>query len=124
MRNAEWGMRNRCTSVRATDVLQFRIPRSECRILSLAVKHGRLFGAPWRSEAKMLVRGSRGAAAARRARQEAALHEKRLAHLLPRAGDLAHNPRDGGEPDGPAPQPLHGRLEGAGVHVVEAQLRP
>src|SRR3989442_4120097 len=82
MRNAEWGMRNRCTSVRATDVLQFRIPRSEFRILSLAVKHGRLFGAPWRSEAKMLVRGSRGAATARRARQEAALHEKRLVHFF------------------------------------------
>src|SRR3989442_7334284 len=99
MRNAEWGMRNRCTSVRATDVLQFRIPRSEFRILSLAVKHGRLFGAPWRSEAKMLVRGSRGAAAARRARQEAALHEKRLLHLPQRAGELAHIRRDRGQAD-------------------------
>src|SRR3989442_14227799 len=104
MRNAEWGMRNRCTSVRATDVLQFRIPRSEFRILSLAVKHGRLFGAPRRSEAKMLVRGSRGAAAARRARQEAALHEKRLVHLLQRAGVLALNPRRGGRPVRPGLQ--------------------
>src|SRR2546426_11022860 len=109
MRNAEWGMRNRCTSVRATDVLQFRIPRSEFRILSLAVKHGRLFGAPWRSEAKMLARGSRGAAAARRARQEAALHEKRLGHLLQPAGILAPSPPAGGGPPGAAPERLRDR---------------
>src|SRR2546428_9234967 len=110
MRNAEWGMRNRCTSVRATDVLQFRIPRSECRILSLAVKHGRLFGAPRRSEAKMLVRGSRGAAAARRARQEAALHEKRLVHFLQRARILAHSPPGGGGAHRAPLELLHGPL--------------
>ena len=59
----------------------------------------------------MLVRGSSGAAAARRAGQEAALHEKRLVHLFERTGILAHGGGDGREPDGPHAQTIPMALE-------------
>jgi len=47
----------------------------------------------------MSVRGSRGAPAAWRAREEALLHEERLVHFLERARILTHGGSDGGEPD-------------------------
>src|SRR2546425_4796828 len=119
MRSAECGVDPRATERRATISSALRTPHSA---FGSAVEHRRLLCAPGRSEAKMLVRGSRGAAAARRARQEAALHEKRLVHFLQRAGILAHSRRDGGEPDGPALELLDDRLEDAAVHVVEPEL--
>src|SRR5213078_2210074 len=55
------------------------------------------FSAPGRSESEMPVRGPRGASAARRAGEEALLHEERLVHLLERARVLAHGGGDGRE---------------------------
>src|SRR5439155_6039957 len=80
MWNSECGMEGRAS-----------IPHSAFRIPHLsAVKHRRLFRAPWGRKAEMLVRARRGAAAARRAGQEPLLHEERLVHFLQRSGILAH----------------------------------
>src|SRR5256712_10380791 len=84
VRNVECGTRSaQWMCVWANSAL--RTPRSE-----LAVKHRRLFSAAGRREAKMPVRGYRGDAAARRAREEALLHQERLGHLLERPPVLAH----------------------------------
>src|SRR2546428_8470289 len=84
VRNVECGTRSaQWMCVWANSAL--RTPRSE-----LAVKHRRLFSAAGRSEAKMPVRGYRGDAAARRAREEALLHQERLVHFLERPPGLAH----------------------------------
>ena len=64
------------------------IPHSEFRIPRSAVKHRRLFSAAGRREAKMPVRGYRGDAAARRARDEADLEQERLDDLFERAALL------------------------------------
>src|SRR5256885_14142529 len=91
MRNGECGMDVRASERRTYFNSAFRIPHSP-----LAVKHRRLFSAPGRRESEMSVRGSRGAAAAWRAGEEALLHEERLAHLLQRARVLAHRGGGGG----------------------------
>src|SRR5438445_6200360 len=72
MRNGECGMDVRASERRTYFNSAFRIPHSP-----LAVKHRRLFSAPGRRESEMSVRGSRGAAAAWRAGEEALLHEER-----------------------------------------------
>src|SRR2546422_10464701 len=83
VRNVECGMRSaQWMCVWANSAL--RTPRSE-----LAVKHRRLFSAAGRREAKVPVRGYRGDAAARRAREEALLHQERLVHPLGRPRGLA-----------------------------------
>src|SRR5256885_15286759 len=97
MRNGECGMDVRASERRTYFNSAFRIPHSP-----LAVKHRRLFSAPGRRESEMSVRGSRGAAAAWRAGEEALLHEERLVHFLERGPILA--PRGGGC-GGPAPCP-------------------
>src|SRR3989442_12445429 len=97
MRNVECGMRNGRAGVDSA----FRTPHS-----ALALKHRRLFSAPGRRESEMSVRGSRGAPAAWRAREEALLHEERLVHLLPRAPVLPPRGGDGGEPGPSTPQLL------------------
>src|SRR5438552_3268959 len=104
-----------------TPDLRIRNPKSAIRNC-LPVEDRLLVRGSGRSEPKMLVRGSSGAAAARRAGQEAALHEKRLVHLFERTGILAHGGGDGREPDGPAFELLDDRLEDPAVHVVEPEL--
>src|SRR2546425_9705205 len=116
VRNVECGMRSaQWMCVWANSAL--RTPRSE-----LAVKHRRLFSAAGRREAKMPVRGYRGDAAARRAREEALLHQERLVHLLERPPVLAH----GGAPRLQAPRAalalLDDRPHDARGPVVEAAL--
>src|SRR3989442_8462178 len=96
MRNVECGMRNGRAGVDSA----FRTPHS-----ALALKHRRLFSAPGRRESEMSVRGSRGAPAAGRAREEALLHEERLVHFLQRAPVPTPRGGGGGEPH-PAPPPL------------------
>src|SRR3989475_11980580 len=83
VRNVECGMRSaQWMCVWANSAL--RTPRSE-----LAVKHRRLFSAAGGREAKMPVRGYRGDAAARRAREEALLHQGRLVNPRVRPRVLA-----------------------------------
>src|SRR2546425_7621894 len=101
MRNGECGMDVRASERRTYFNSAFRIPHSP-----LAVKHRRLFSAPGRRESEMSVRGSRGAAAAWRAGEEALLHEERLVHFLERARILAHGGGGGGGPRPATPQTL------------------
>src|SRR2546428_10833540 len=91
MRNGECGMDVRASERRTYFNSAFRIPHSP-----LAVKHRRLFSAPGRRESEMSVRGSRGAAAAWRAGEEALLHEERLEHLPERGPGPAHGGGEGG----------------------------
>src|SRR5437868_13242368 len=112
MWNSECGMEGRAS-----------IPHSAFRIPHLsAVKHGRLVRASGRREAEMLVRACRGAAAARRARQEPLLHQERLVHFFERAGVLPHGGGDGGESHRAPVELLDDRLEDTPVHVVETEL--
>src|SRR6267143_4968665 len=104
-----------------TPDLRIRNPKSAIRNC-LPVEDGLLVRGPGRDEAEVLVRGSRGAAAARRASQKATLHEERLVYLLEGAGILAHRRGDSGEPDGPALELLDDRLQDPAVHVVEPEL--
>src|SRR2546422_196614 len=113
MRNVECGMRNGRAGVDSA----FRTPHS-----ALALKHRRLFSAPGRRESEMSVRGSRGAPAAWRAREEALLHEERLVHFLERARILTHGGGDGGEPDRSTLELLDDGLQDPAVHVVEPEL--
>src|SRR2546426_11920095 len=113
VRNVEWGVRNGRAGVNSA----FRIPHS-----ALAVDHRRLFRAPGRHEAKMLVRARRGAPPARRAGEEALLHEERLVHLLQRAPVLAHGGGDGGEAHRPPLEPLDDGLQDPAAHLVAAEL--
>src|SRR5256884_8703222 len=114
MWNSECGMEGRAS-----------IPHSAFRIPHLsAVKHRRLFRAPWGRKAEMLVRARRGAAAARRAGQEPLLHEERLVHFLQRSGILAPRGGDrGGAPRG-APAPRRDGLWDPPRPVVEGRIRP
>src|SRR2546428_1493780 len=118
VRNVECGTRSaQWMCVWANSAL--RTPRSE-----LAVKHRRLFSAAGRSEAKMPVRGYRGDAAARRAREEALLHQERLVHFLERPRVLAPGGAHRLQAPGTAPQLFAGRLQDAGVPVVEPRPVP
>src|SRR5438128_10201470 len=119
MRNAECGMWNggRAVERRGPFNSAFRIPHS-----ALAVEHRRLFRAPRRREPKVLIRGSRSAAAAGGAGQETALHEERLVYFLECPGILAHGCGDGREPDRPALELFDDRLQDPAVHVVQAEL--
>src|SRR5436309_10895696 len=110
MWNAECGIERRAS-----------IPHSEFRIPRSAVKHRRLFSAAGRREAKMPVRGYRGDAAARRAREEALLHQERLVHFLERPRVLAHGGADRLQAHGTALELLDDRLQDARVHVVEPE---
>src|SRR3989442_7752731 len=75
MWNAECGIERRAS-----------IPHSEFRIPRSAVEHRRLVGGrARRREPEVAVRGYRGDAGARRAREETLLHQGRLRHILPRA---------------------------------------
>src|SRR3989454_7475636 len=76
MRNGECGMDVRASERRTYFNSAFRIPHSP-----LAVKHRRLFSAPGRRESEMSVRGSRGAAAAWRAGEEALLQDRKSTRL-------------------------------------------
>src|SRR2546429_6446109 len=96
MRNSECGMDAPANERTASINSAIRISHSA---FGSAVKHRRLFSAPGRRESEMSVRGSRGAPAAWRAREEALLHEERLVHFLQRARVLTHGGGDGGEPD-------------------------
>src|SRR3989442_12001766 len=114
MRNGERGMDARASERRMYFNSAFRIPHSP-----LAVKHRRLFSTPGWSESEMPVRGPRGASAARRAGEEALLHEERLVHLLERAPVLAHGGGDGRETN-PTPLALLADcLQNPTLHVVE-----
>src|SRR5207247_6267350 len=84
-----------------------------------ALKHRRLFSAPGRRESEMSVRGSRGAPAAWRAREEALLHKERLVHFLERARILTHGGGDGGEPDRSTLDMLDDGLQDLTIHVEE-----
>src|SRR2546425_11865737 len=115
VRNVECGMRSaQWMCVWANSAL--RTPRSE-----LAVKHRRLFSAAGRSEAKMPVRGYRGDAAARRAREEALLHQERLGHFLQRPPVPA--PRGAGPLEAPRapPPPVRGGRRGGGGPGLAAE---
>src|SRR2546430_10184119 len=81
MRNSECGMDAPANERTASINSAIRISHSAFRS---ALKHRRLFSAPGRRESEMSVRGSRGAPAAWRAREEALLHEERLVHFLER----------------------------------------
>src|SRR5438046_8611720 len=70
----------------------------------------------------MSVRGSLGAPAAWRAREEALLHKERLVHFLERARILTHGGGDGGEPDRSTLELLDDGLQDPAVHVVEPEL--
>src|SRR2546426_8518996 len=97
---------------------QASIPHSALRIPHLsAVKHRRLFGAPGGREAEMSVCGSRGAPAARRAGEEALLHQERLVHLFECAWVLAHRCGDGRESHPPALELLDDGFQDPAVHV-------
>src|SRR2546428_6368971 len=88
------------------------IPHSALRIPHLsAVKHRRLFGAPGGREAEMSVCGSRGAPDARRAGEEALLHQERLVQLLECAWVLPHRSGDGRESHPPPLAPLDAGLQ-------------
>src|SRR2546425_2674430 len=117
MRNGERGMDARASERRMYFNSAFRIPHSP-----LAVKHRRLFSTPGWSESEMPVRGPRGASAARRAGEEALLHEERLVHLLERARVLAHGGGDGRETNRSALELLDDGLQDPTVHVVEPEL--
>src|SRR5438093_491069 len=78
-----------------------RNPQSEIRNC-LAVKDRRLLRALGWLEAEVPVRPRRGAAAARRAGEEALLHQKRLVHLFQCAGVLPDGGGDGAEAHRPA----------------------
>src|SRR5439155_1837047 len=117
MRSAECGVEGRTTERSAFINSALRIPHS-----ALAVKHRRLFGAPGRREAEMLVRARRGAPAARGAGEKALLHEERLVHLLERARVLAHGGGDGREAHRPTLELLDDGLQDPAVHVVEPEL--
>src|SRR2546430_6630514 len=117
MRNGECGMDVRASERRTYFNSAFRIPHSP-----LAVKHRRLFSAPGRRESEMSVRGSRGAAAAWRAREEALLHEERLRNVPERARRLAHAGGDRGEPPPPTPPRPAACIQKPTVHVVHAAL--
>src|SRR2546428_12014067 len=119
MRNGECGMDVRASERRTYFNSAFRIPHSP-----LAVKHRRLFSAPGRRESEMSVRGSRGAAAAWRAGEEALLHEERLVHLLERAPVLAPRGGAGGEADPATPQLLDDGLPDTARPVVEPRPLP
>src|SRR2546428_13553523 len=101
-RNAERETRNRCASFCSA----FRLPHS-----ALAVKHRRLVGRSGRRKSEMPVRGTRGAAAARRAGQEPLLHQERLAPFPPPARALPPRGGEGGEAHPAAPQLLAEGLE-------------
>src|SRR2546427_11958087 len=92
MRNGECGMDARASERRTDFNSAFRMPHSP-----LAVEHRRLFSAPGRSKPEMPICGSRSASAARRAGEEALLHEERLVYLLERARGLGHGGGDGRE---------------------------
>src|SRR5256885_8774620 len=93
MRNSECGMDAPANERTASINSAIRISHSA---FGSAVKHRRLFSAPGRRESEMSVRGSRGAAAAWRAGEEALLHEERLVHFLQRARVLAPGGGGGG----------------------------
>src|SRR5437879_13577573 len=114
VRNVECGMRSaQWMCVWANSAL--RTPCSE-----LAVKHRRLVGgrARWR-EPEVAVRGGRGDAAARRAREETLLHQERLVHFLERPRVLAHRGADRLQPHGAALELLDDRLEDPGLQLVQ-----
>src|SRR2546423_14977565 len=95
MRNSECGMDAPANERTASINSAIRISHSA---FGSALKHRRLFSAPGRRESEMSVRGSRGAPAAWRAREEALLHEERLRYLLPRAPVPTPRAGAGGEP--------------------------
>src|SRR3989475_9377736 len=101
VRNVECGVRNGRAGVDSA----FRTPNS-----ALAVKHRGLVRGSGRSKSEVSVRGPRGTAAARRAREKALLHEERLVHLLQRARVLAHGGGDGREAHRPALELLDDRF--------------
>src|SRR3989442_15735276 len=92
MRNSECGMDAPANERTASINSAIRISHSA---FGSALKHRRLFSAPGRRESEMSVRGSRGAPAAWRAREEALLHEERLGHL-PEPARVPHPGRRGG----------------------------
>src|SRR6266699_5783386 len=81
-----------------------------------------LLGALGWCETEVAVGRGRGAAAARRTREEALLHQEGLVHLLERARILADRRGDRLHADRPALEHLDDRLEDARVHVVETEL--
>src|SRR2546430_966510 len=119
MRNSECGMDAPANERTASINSAIRISHSA---FGSALKHRRLFSAPGRRESEMSVRGSRGASAAWRAREEALLHEERLVHFLERARILTHGGGDGGEPDRSTLELLDDGLQDPAVHVVEPEL--
>src|SRR5436853_5281986 len=119
MRNSECGMDAPANERTASINSAIRISHSA---FGSALKHRRLFSAPGRRESEMSVRGSRGAPAAWRAREEALLHEERLVHFLERARILTHGGSDGGEPDRSTLELLDDGLQDPAVHVVEPEL--
>src|SRR2546422_8366051 len=118
MRNSECGMDALANERTASINSAFRISHSA---FGSAVKHRRLFGAPGRREAEMLVRARRGAPAARRAGEEALLHEERLVHLLERARGLAHRGGDGREAYRPPLELLDDGLQDPGGPCVQPE---
>src|SRR2546426_9652675 len=115
MRNSECGMDAPANERTASINSAIRISHSA---FGSALKHRRLFSAPARRESEMSVRGSRGAPAAWRAREEALLHEERLVNFLERAPVLTHGGRGCGEPGRATLEPLDDGLQDSGVHVV------
>src|SRR2546429_9673088 len=103
MRNSECGMDAPANERTASINSAIRISHSA---FGSALKHRRLFSAPGRRESEMSVRGSRGAPAAWRAREEALLHEERLGHFLERGRVLTHGGGAGGERHRATPPPL------------------
>src|SRR5205823_8704567 len=97
-----------------TPDLRIRNPKSAIRNC-LPVEDRLLVRGSGRREAEVLIRGSRGAATARRAGQEAALHQERLVHFLECPGILAHGCGDGREPDGSALELLDDRFQDPAV---------
>src|SRR2546422_9505319 len=73
-------------------------------------------------ESELSIRGSRGAPAAWRTREEALLHEEGLVHFLERARILTHGGGDGGEPDRSSLELLDDGLQDPAVHVVGPEL--
>src|SRR2546429_3916909 len=103
MRNSECGMDAPANERTASINSAIRISHSA---FGSALKHRRLFSTPGRRESEMSVRGSRGAPAAWRAREEALLHEERLVHFLERAPVLTPRGGAGGEADPSPPEQL------------------
>src|SRR5437773_560937 len=116
MRTRKWERGTRNGGGESGPRSHFRVPRLEHRGLIPGVHRGR------RGIPKVAIRAGRRAAAPRRAREEALLHQERLVHLLERARVLAHGGGDRLDADGAALELLDDGAQDARVHVVQPEL--